>query len=167
MILQHWFGRLRTVKMLSWFRLLNFPGPEATKLRRTVTLGKFQEFKSFLIQKMKKREMGWIGVAENIKKCCYFLPQQHSEPILFIQVPAVNKLTVCTNKKLMNVQRLGGFSVIRIILFFKWANNRLFSFIFVLFKYSFTEKIDFSGTQTRIITVRGEHADHLIHLMVA
>ena len=67
----------------------------------------------------------------------------------------------------MKVQRLGGFSVIRIILFFKWANNRLFSFIFVLFKYSFTEKIDFSGTQTRIITVRGEHADHLIHLMVA
>ena len=37
-----------------------------------------------------------------------------------------------------------------------------FLFIFVLFKHNYSEKIvGFSGIQTRIVGVEGEHADHL------
>ena len=46
--------------------------------------------------------------------------------------------------------------------FKKWANPGLFLFIFVLFKHKLYKKtVGFSGIQTRIVRVEGEHADHL------
>ena len=46
--------------------------------------------------------------------------------------------------------------------FFKWAYSSLFLFIFVHFKHKLYRKtIGFSGIQTRIVGVEGEHADLL------
>ena len=46
--------------------------------------------------------------------------------------------------------------------FLKWGNPDLFLFIFVIFKYNFTEKtVGFSRIRTWIVGVEGEHADPL------
>ena len=47
-------------------------------------------------------------------------------------------------------------------MFFKRANTGLFMFIFVLFNKKFNRKTaDYRGIQTRIVAVKGKHADHL------
>ena len=49
-----------------------------------------------------------------------------------------------------------------IICFLSVPNPASFLFIFVIFKHNITDKtVGFSGIQTRIIRVEGEHADHL------